>query len=121
PGDEDLKVIIVRRSTLEWVLRKAAVAQAHVTIRTGAPVVGLLSDGADADGRPIVSGVRLSDGEALAADLVLASTGRRGDVGAWLRPFGVEVSETIHESGLMYLSRWYHRPAEELPPDPKLG
>jgi len=121
PGDEDLKVIIVRRSTLEWVLRRAAVAQDHVAIRTGSPVAALLSDGTDADGRPVVSGARLSGGEELAADVVLASTGRRGDVPGWLRRLGVEVPETIHESGLMYLSRWYHRPAEELPPDPKLG
>ncbi|MFP5254427.1 MAG: FAD-dependent oxidoreductase [Acidimicrobiia bacterium] len=121
PGDEDLKVIIVRRSTLEWVLRRAAAAQEGVVIRTGAPVVGLSSRGRDAGGRPVVSGARLSDGSELAADLVLASTGRRGDVPAWLRPLGVEVPETTHESGLMYLTRWYHRPAEELPPDPKLG
>lgn len=121
PGDEDLKVVIVRRSTLEWVLRRAAVAQDHVAIRTGTGVVGLLSEGTGAGGRPIVTGVRLGDGEELTADVVIAATGRRGDVPAWLRPLGVEVPEVVHESGLMYLSRWYHRPAEELPPDPKLG
>jgi len=121
PGDDDLKVIIVRRSTFEWVLRKAAEAQDHVQLRTGAGVVELLTSGQDAEGRPIVSGVRLADGEELAADVVLAATGRRGDVPGWLSRLGVDVSETIHESGLMYLSRWYHRPAEALPPDPKLG
>jgi 2-polyprenyl-6-methoxyphenol hydroxylase-like FAD-dependent oxidoreductase len=121
PGDDDLKVIIVRRSTLEWVLRKAVEAQDHVRVRTGAGVTGLLTDGRDEAGRPIVSGVRLADGEELRADVVIAATGRRGDVPGWLRPLGAEVPETIHESGLMYLSRWYHRPAEELPPDPKLG
>ena len=121
PGDDDLKVIIVRRSTLEWVLRKAAEAQDHVQLRTGAGVLGLLTDGTDGEGRPIVTGVRLADGEELRADVVIAATGRRGDVPGWLRTIGVEVPETIHESGLMYLSRWYHRPAEALPPDPKLG
>jgi len=121
PGDEDLKVIVVRRSTLEWVLRKAAVAQDGVTIRTGAAVAGLLSDGAEVDGRPVVSGVRLADGEELRADVVIAATGRRGDVPGWLAPLGVEVPEKVRESGLMYLTRWYHRPAEELPPDPRLG
>ena len=40
-GDEDLQVIIVRRSTLEWVLRKAVVAQDHVDVRTGVGVAGL--------------------------------------------------------------------------------
>lgn len=121
PGDEDLKVIVVRRSTLEWVLRKAAVAQEGVTIRTGAAVAGLVGDGTDGSGRPVVGGVRLADGEELRADVVVAATGRRGDVPAWLAPLGVEVPEKVRESGLMYLTRWYHRPAAELPPDPRLG
>jgi 2-polyprenyl-6-methoxyphenol hydroxylase-like FAD-dependent oxidoreductase len=121
PGDEDLKVIIVRRSTLEWVLRKAVVAQAGVEVRTGVGVTGLVSRGTSDTGAPIVSGVRLDDGTTLEADAVIAATGRRGPVPEWLAPLGVEVPETIHESGLMYLTRWYHRPAEALPPDPKLG
>jgi hypothetical protein len=51
---------------------------------------------------------------------VLASTGRRGPVPAWLAEHGVEVPETIHESGLMYVSRWY-RLEQEIALDPKLG
>ncbi len=121
PGDEDLKVIIVRRTTLDWVLRRAVEAQEHVEVRTAAPVVGLLDGGRDAEGRPIVAGVRLSSGEELWADTVIAATGRRGDVPGWLRPLGVEVPERVVESGLMYLSRWYQRDTSELPPDPKLG
>jgi 2-polyprenyl-6-methoxyphenol hydroxylase-like FAD-dependent oxidoreductase len=121
PGDEDLKVIIVRRSTLEWVLRKAVHAQPHVTIETGVGVDGLVSTAADPDGRPIVSGVRLDDGRVLEADAVVAATGRRGPVPAWLAELGVDLPETVVESGLMYLTRWYHRPAADLPPDPKLG
>ena len=120
-GDEDLQVIIVRRSTLEWVLRKAVVAQDHVDVRTGVGVAGLVSVAATADGVPIVSGVHLDDGTTLEADTVIACTGRRGAIPDWLAPLGVEVPERIHESGLMYLTRWYHRPAEALPPDPKLG
>jgi 2-polyprenyl-6-methoxyphenol hydroxylase-like FAD-dependent oxidoreductase len=120
-GDEDLQVIIVRRSTLEWVLRKAVVAQDHVDVRTGVGVAGLLSSGATPDGVPIVSGVRLDDGTTLEADVVIACTGRRSAIPDWLSPLGVDVPERIHESGLMYLTRWYHRPAEALPPDPKLG
>ncbi len=121
PGDEDLKVIIVRRSTLEWVLRRAVTAQDRVTVRTGAGVAGLVSTETGAGGVPIVSGVRLDDGSTVSADVVVAATGRRGPVPDWLAPLGVEVTERIHESGLMYLTRWYHRPAEALPPDPKLG
>lgn len=121
PGDDDLKVIIVRRSTLEWVLRKAVEAQRGVELRSGVGVHALLSTAEDDTGRPIVSGVRLDDGTLLEADAVIAATGRRGPVPAWLAALGVDVPETTHESGLMYLTRWYHRLASELPPDPKLG
>jgi 2-polyprenyl-6-methoxyphenol hydroxylase-like FAD-dependent oxidoreductase len=121
PGDEDLAVLIVRRTTLEWVLRQAVVDQPGVDIRTGARVVGLVA-GAPIDGIPVVSGVRLEDGSTVDADLVVVASGRRGPVPAWLDELGVEVPETIHESGLMYLSRWYRLPAGvDLTLDPKLG
>jgi len=119
PGDEDLQVIIVRRTTFEWVLRKAVVAQPGILVRTGVAVSGLMR--ADDGGTARVVGVRLDDGTALEADAAIAATGRRGPVPQWLAEIGVEVPETVHESGLMYLTRWYHRPwaTEEL--DPKLG
>jgi 2-polyprenyl-6-methoxyphenol hydroxylase-like FAD-dependent oxidoreductase len=120
PGDEDLKVIIVRRSTLEWVLRRAVAAQDRVEVRTGIGVSGLLAD-AVGSGPPAVTGVTLEDGSTKTADAVLAATGRRGPVPAWLAEIGVDVPETVVDSGLMYLTRWYQRPAAELPPDPKLG
>jgi 2-polyprenyl-6-methoxyphenol hydroxylase-like FAD-dependent oxidoreductase len=117
PGDEDLRVIIVRRSTLEWVLRRAALAEPLVELRTGTAVAGLVGEAG------VVSGVRLADGTLLEGDLVVASTGRRGDVPGWLRPLGVEITEEVHESGLMYLTRWYRLPPgfDVLSLDPKLG
>lgn len=119
PGDEDLAVIITRRTTLEWVLRTAALAEPDVEFRTGTTVRGVVTDGAPT---PAVTGVRLDDGSVVGADCVLASTGRRGAVPQWLAEHGVEVPETIHESGLMYVSRWYRLPAgNELTLDPKLG
>jgi 2-polyprenyl-6-methoxyphenol hydroxylase-like FAD-dependent oxidoreductase len=124
PGDDDLKVIIVRRTTLEWVLRRAVLAQPDVEVRTGAAVSALLTGPSDA-GRegagPVVVGVRLEDGSELRADTVVAATGRRGPVPRWLSDVGVEVPETVHESGLMYLTRWYHRPWSTADLDPKLG
>lgn len=115
PGDEDLKVIIVRRTTFEWVLRKAVVAQPGVEIRTGVAVAGLTAHATK------VTGVRLEDGTTLQADTVIAATGRRGPVPQWLAKIGVDVRETVHESGLMYLTRWYHRPWSTTEIDPKLG
>ena len=122
PGDEDLSVIIVRRTTLEWVLRQAVVAEPNVDVRTGAAVRNLTGYLDAGSGLPVVTGVRLEDGASLDADMVVASTGRRGAVPVWLGELGVEVPETIRESGLMYLSRWYRfPPGTEVTLDPKLG
>ena len=119
PGDENLSVLIVRRTTLEWVLRNAVRKEPTVDLRTGAGAAELIGE----PGEPArVTGVRLEDGEELAADIVIASTGRRGGVPQMLAPLGVDVPETVVESGLMYLSRWY-RLAEgfDIGEDPKLG
>ena len=43
PGDDDLVMIACRRTTFEWVLRRAALADANVTIRTGVAATGLLA------------------------------------------------------------------------------
>jgi len=121
PGDEDLQVIIVRRTTLEWVLRKAVVAQAGVDVHTGVTITGLVAGPPAADGTPVVIGARAEDGTTYEGDLVLASTGRRGDVPGWLGAIGVDVPETVVESGLMYLTRWYRNPYVDIPLDAKLG
>ncbi len=122
PGDEDLRVLVVRRTTLEWVLRRAVTDQPGVTVHTGAAVQRLLGSPASHDGPARITGVVTEDGREWTADIVVAATGRRGPVGRWLEELGAEVPETIHESGLMYLSRWY-RFAEgvEVELDPKLG
>jgi 2-polyprenyl-6-methoxyphenol hydroxylase-like FAD-dependent oxidoreductase len=121
PGDEDLKVLIVRRTTLEWVIRKAVLRQGGVTFRTGTGVTGLLAGPPSPDGIPTVTGVRLDDGTELPADVVVACTGRRGANQQWLADLGVEVPEQVVESGLMYVTRWYRDPGHEIPVDAKLG
>lgn len=118
PGDEDLKVIIVRRTTLEWVLRRAALREPAVRVVRGG-VAGLLSV---AGQPPVVTGVQLQDGATIEADLVLAANGRRSALPAWLRRVGVTIPETVKESGLMYLTRWYRLPPDrQVDLDPKLG
>jgi len=122
PGDEDLQVLVVRRTTLEWVLRRAVLAEPGVVVRTGIGVRALLGRPA-ADGHPaVVTGVVDQHGAEWEASIVVAATGRRGPVPQWLDGLGVDVDETVHESGLMYLSRWYRFVdgfGAEL--DPKLG
>jgi 2-polyprenyl-6-methoxyphenol hydroxylase-like FAD-dependent oxidoreductase len=121
PGDEDLQVIIIRRTTLEWVIRKAVVAEAGVEVRTDVKVAGLVAASTSADGAPVVTGVRLEDGSTTDADLVVAATGRRAPLPAWFEAIGAELPETVVESGLMYLTRWYVDPEQEIPEEAKLG
>ena len=119
PGDEDLRVLILRRTTLDWVLRRAAIAEPGIDLRTRVGVTGLVADGVE----PVrVTGVALDDGSCLEADAVVVANGRRSNLLSWLRESGIEVPETEHESGLMYVTRWYRFPGDrraEL--DPKLG
>ncbi len=133
PDDEDLVMIACRRTTFEWVLRRAALAEANVTIRTGLAATALLTaptpeSGADlapsdstapsVGGVPVVTGVRLDDGTELAADLVVAANGRRSAVAEWLADIGArEVTETVEDTGIVYASRFYRLlPDAELPP-----
>ncbi|MEY2473512.1 MAG: hypothetical protein QOK28_2841 [Actinomycetota bacterium] len=120
PGDEDLKVLIVRRTTFEWVLRMAVVDEPNVELRTDAPVHSLIAGDA-VDGTPTVVGVRLEDGTEVRGDLVVCAGGRRSDVPGLLKPLGVDVPEKIVESGLMYVSRWYSWPGGLDLKEAKLG
>jgi len=111
PGDEDLAVLIVRRTTFEWVLRQAVLREPTVEVRTGVIVDGLTSSQPAGSPVPVVDGVRLANGAYIPAGIVIAATGRRGDVPGWLGGCGVEVPEKVAESGLMYMSRWYRLPS----------
>jgi 2-polyprenyl-6-methoxyphenol hydroxylase-like FAD-dependent oxidoreductase len=112
----DVKVLAARRSTYEWVLRRAALASPLVELRVGAAVDGLLVAESREGSSPLpVTGVRLSDGSELAADTVVASTGRRGDVVGWLAAHGIDIPETLTETGITYFSRFYRlRPGRSL-------
>jgi 2-polyprenyl-6-methoxyphenol hydroxylase-like FAD-dependent oxidoreductase len=122
PGDDELVMIACRRTTFEWVLRRAALAEANVTIRTGLAVAGLVatdeSGTGSPGGAPVVTGVRLDDGTELDADLVVAANGRRSSVAEWLADVGArQVTETVEDTGIVYASRFYRlRPDADLPP-----
>jgi 2-polyprenyl-6-methoxyphenol hydroxylase-like FAD-dependent oxidoreductase len=123
PGDDDLAVLIVRRTTLDWVLRRAVLAQAGVEVRSGVPVAGLVAEPVRADGGPAtVRGVRLRDGGVVEGDMVVVAGGRRSPLPTWLADAGVTIPEDVVESGLMYLTRWYRFPdGPQALRDPKLG
>ena len=112
PGDAEVVMIAARRTTFEWVLRRAALDQDGVAIRTGAAVAGLTGSG----GR--VDGVRLDDGDELAADLVVLASGRRADIGDWITAVGGrDVPEEVDDTGIVYCSRFYRlREGADRPP-----
>ncbi|NLD78301.1 MAG: alpha/beta fold hydrolase, partial [Acidimicrobiales bacterium] len=119
PGDDDLRVLVVRRSTFEWVLRRHATSSPGVSVLSGHRVVGLAASPGE-DGRPVVDGVRLDDGRTVPAGMVVAAPGSRAGVPGWLHAIGAECREEVHESDLIYLTRWYRRSDPDSSWEPRL-
>ncbi len=112
PSDDLLNMLTVRRSTFEWVLRSKALARQGVSLRTGATVRGLVTSG------DRVTGVRLSDGTVLEADLVLDTSGRKTSAAKWLEEAGLPVPDAQSEScRITYYTRYYRR-LTPAPPGP---
>jgi flavin-dependent dehydrogenase len=84
----------------------------------------------DPGATPVVCGVRLGSTDArtsvpaeLAADVVVASLGRRSAAPRWLADIGVSVDVTEEDTGIVYLSRFYrlHDGVEPPPADGPIG
>jgi len=115
PGDEELVLIAARRTTFEWVLRRAALAEPSVEILTGRGAVGLLGS----DGR--ARGVILDDHTEIEGDLVVLASGRRIAVDEWLVDIGGRaVGEDVDDTGIVYFSRFYRLRDGQSPP-PRSG
>ena len=107
PGDEDLVALACRRTTFEWVLRKASLASPGVSLLDGVVVDGLIATD-DPTGLRRATGVHLADGRTVDGDLVVLAGGRRGDVPAWFAAIGAaEVEEDDEDTGIVYWSRFY--------------
>src|SRR5579885_451744 len=113
PDDDRFTLLMTRRSTIDWVLQRAVLAEPRVTLRYGVRAMGLLA----AAGRPPhVTGVRTSESQ-LAADLVIDATGRRSPIDRWLNQIGARPTATwLAQCGAAYFSRHYRvRRATNLP------
>lgn len=122
PGDEQLVALACRRTTFEWVLRRAVLSESTTELRHGLAVSHLRRGtrqrgvGAGADRAPVVTGVALSDGSLLEADLVVLAGGRRMDVPALYAELGTTVEELEEDTGIIYLSQFMRlRDGAELP------
>jgi 2-polyprenyl-6-methoxyphenol hydroxylase-like FAD-dependent oxidoreductase len=113
PGDEDLVMLACRRTTFEWVLRGTVLTAPHVELLDGVVVDGFTGKSNTVTG---VHARRDDEPLTIDADMVVAATGRRGDVPGWLAPLGVSIVETEEDTGIVYLSRFYRlRPGAEPP------
>jgi 2-polyprenyl-6-methoxyphenol hydroxylase-like FAD-dependent oxidoreductase len=113
PGDERLTMLMTRRSTFDWVLRRAAEDQPGLVVRGGVRVTGLLAEPGEP---PRIVGVRTDHGE-VGADLVIDAAGRRSPVDDWLTAVGAPPSVMASaECGVAYFARHYRlRPGADLP------
>jgi 2-polyprenyl-6-methoxyphenol hydroxylase-like FAD-dependent oxidoreductase len=105
-GDERFVTVTGRRPVIEYAV--ASTAAQHVDIRRGASVTELMTGQAAAKGVPNVTGVRTSDGEELAADLVIDAMGRRSGLPGWLADLGAQpAAEEAEDSGFTYYTRYF--------------
>ncbi len=113
PGDERFTLLMSRRSTIDWVLRKMVAAEPGVKVRSGSRVMGLL---ARSGNPPRVTGVRTVE-EEIAVDLVVDATGCRTAIDTWLKEIGARPSSVQRaECGIAYFSRHYRfRPGATAP------
>jgi 2-polyprenyl-6-methoxyphenol hydroxylase-like FAD-dependent oxidoreductase len=106
PADEEMAIIVSRRTTLETVIRRHVEAAENVTIRSGAFVSGLMSE-RDAEGRLVAKGLRLADGEEIPADIVVDAGGRGSPMIDWLAAAGVTPPEEAEDCAILYYTRFY--------------
>jgi flavin-dependent dehydrogenase len=114
PGDERLTLLMTRRSTLDWVLRRTLAREPGITIHSETRVMGLL---ARPGCPPHVIGVQTQAGDSMAADLVVDATGCRSPIDAWLKEIGARPTRMERaECGIAYFSRHYRfRPGVTAP------
>jgi 2-polyprenyl-6-methoxyphenol hydroxylase-like FAD-dependent oxidoreductase len=106
PADDELSMLACRRTTFEWVLRRAAAAEGRVEFRTGVVVTGLVADSSHAV--PNITGVQLADGSTASSDLVVVAAGRRSALPEWLQEVGcAPIEESVDDTGIVYFSRFY--------------
>jgi 2-polyprenyl-6-methoxyphenol hydroxylase-like FAD-dependent oxidoreductase len=104
-ADEQLRMLISRRSTFELVLRQRVLSRPGVRLLSGWTVRGLLSSPTEPTQ---VVGVRSADGQVLHADYVIDASGRRSEAHSWLSELGLPVPpDTADSCRIVYYTRHY--------------
>lgn len=117
PDDDRFETVTGRRPTIEWALASALEDEPGVEVRRGTVIAGVVAGPPLLDGVPHVAGVRLDDGEELAADLVVDATGRRSPSAEWLRAIGSPgPAEEVEDVGFTYIGRFFRSADGSVPP-----
>lgn len=108
PGDDELVALACRRTTYEWVLRRVVTEgdAPLAELRHGHGVAALRATN-DPAGTPLVTGVQLDDGTTLDADVVVDASGRRSPLPRLLGDLGVDLTEQVEDTGIVYFSRFF--------------
>ncbi len=115
PGDDRFVAVTGRRPVLECAV--AAVAERCVDVRRGTEVTGLLTGFSAGPGIPNVTGVRLTDGQEIPANLVIDAMGRRSRLPLWLAAIGARPPvDEAGESGFVYYTRFFRAAGGGIPP-----
>jgi flavin-dependent dehydrogenase len=117
PGDDAFECISGRRCVVEAAIASVAGRAAGLEVRRGAVVAGLRTGPAARDGVPHVTGVRLTTGEEIAADLVVDMTGRRSSLPGWLAATGARPPvDELDDCGFVYYGRHFSAAGGSIPP-----
>jgi 2-polyprenyl-6-methoxyphenol hydroxylase-like FAD-dependent oxidoreductase len=104
PGDERLTLLMTRRSTLDWTLRRALANEDRIQCLCGTRAIGLIADGRQVQH---IRGVRTDQGD-VSADLVIDASGYRTRIDHWLADVGASQPKVLRaECGIAYFSRHY--------------
>jgi len=117
-GDEDLKLLFSRRTTLELILRRYAARQPGVTFINDAGVRGPIAR--HEGGKLFVDGLKVERSgavEEMRADVTVDATGRNTLFPDWMRAEGATIREDSKPCGILYYTRHYKlRDGQDEPP-----
>ena len=116
-NDDAFECLSGRRCVIEAAVASVAQRADRLDIRRGATVAGLVTGAAARDGVPHVTGVRLTTGEEIAADLVVDMTGRRSPLPGWLEAIGARAPrDELDDCGFIYYGRHFRSDSGDVPP-----
>ena len=108
PGDEEIKILTSRRTTLEFVMRRYALRQPGIEFITDTLVRDVLTD--KANDRLRVTGLvveKNGERQEWTADTVIDAGGKNSQLIDLLNKRGAGITEKAHPAGILYFTRHY--------------